>query len=62
MFVIQRSDGAFVAPSGSRSSYTLASDGDKDDWKPALEWVWTVLGDEYGLPPALWPLPQTATV
>ena len=24
MFVIQRSDGAFVAPSGSRSSYTLA--------------------------------------
>ena len=29
---------------------------------PALEWVWAVLGDEYGLPPALWPLPQTATV
>ena len=40
----------------------IDSDGDKDDWKPALEWVWTVLGDEYGLPPALWPLPQTATV
>jgi hypothetical protein len=40
----------------------IDSDGGKDDWKPALEWVWAVLGDEYGLPPALWPLPQTATV
>ena len=33
-----------------------------EDVKKLLASLWAVLGDEYGLPPALWPLPQTATV
>lgn len=51
-----------VAAKHAAQYVVISSDGDKDDWKPALEWVWSVLGREYGLPPALWPLPQTAEV